>query len=60
MAGTGEDYRENALTIAGTGALVAVRLCNFETGRDYLLTDHMAFLDSRVRPLLPWIPKAGA
>lgn len=58
MAGTDKDYSENALTIAGTGALVAVRLCNFETSKAYLLTDHMAFLDSRVRPLLRSMPSA--
>jgi hypothetical protein len=58
MAGTDKDYRENALTVAGTDALVAVRLCNFETSKAYLLTDHMAFLDSRVRPLLRNMPSA--
>lgn len=64
MAGTDKDYRQNVVTIAGTGAMLAARLCNFETARSYLLREHMDFLDSRVRPLLrsmqgPWVDIIG-
>ncbi|MBW8726231.1 MAG: hypothetical protein JF625_13875 [Inquilinus limosus] len=52
MAGRGEDHRETVVTIGGTRALLAVRLCNFETSRSYLLREHMDALDRRVRPLL--------
>lgn len=64
MAGTDKDYRQDVVTIAGTGAMLAARLCNFETARSYLLREHMEFLDSRVRPLLrsmqgPWVDIIG-
>lgn len=52
MAGRGEDHRESVVTIGGTRALLAVRLCNFETSQSYLLREHMDALNRRVRPLL--------
>ncbi|MGK9234101.1 hypothetical protein KXS07_17510 [Inquilinus limosus] len=52
MAGQSEDYRESVVIVAGTRAIRTVRLCNFETGRSYLLREHMDFLDRQVRPLL--------
>ena len=35
----------DVMTITGTSAKVAMRLCNFDTGKSFLLGTHVAALD---------------
>ena len=46
--------------ISGTSAKAAARLCNFETGKSYLLLAHQEYLDNEVRTVIqkmqqPWV-----
>ena len=40
------------MIISGSGARVAARLCNFETGEKFLLGSHINWLDQNVAPII--------
>lgn len=55
---------EDVQKISGTYAKAAARLCNFETGKSYLLLAHQDFLDNDVRNVIqkmqgPWVDLFG-
>ena len=44
--------------ISGSGARVAARLCNFETGENFLLGSHVNWLDQNVAPIIRSLPNS--
>ncbi len=48
----------NVMPITGTAARVAARLCNFETDKSYLLSDHQEFHDTEVAPVIRSMKKS--
>jgi hypothetical protein len=55
---------EDIQRITGTDAKIAARLCNFVTGKDFLLAKHLVFLETEVAPVLrsmhgPWVDIHG-
>jgi hypothetical protein len=48
---------EDVQRISGTNAKAAARLCNFKTGKSFLLTGHQDYLDDEVRAVIRTMQK---